>query len=159
MGEDNVDLIQADEYANSLFIDLAEDTHSLAKQMSDPNRATLMAREVDELLTDIGKELDEDPEIHSSQSLTPITELMRTLKDNIRNSSIGQDHLLWVTSRKLSRRLTKLQKFKTSTFTTSETKDFHRGTSLKDTFKVNKVYIPKFAGGVENWHQIGCHQK
>ena len=147
--EEDEDSIVADEQAHSYLTTLSDDTSILAKELSDLQQATLMTNEIDELLTDTGRALEEDPEI-DSQSIAPINDLMKRFKDHMRCSCIGKEHKLWTTSRELSNRLTKIHKRK-PTATSTDSKEFSKDTSIEDTFKVNKIHIPKFSGGLENW--------
>ena len=144
--EEDEGLIADDKDAARAGDSLSKAAGRLAQKMSDLQEATTMARELEELLVDFAKDMEEDPQLDTQQGAVPIMDLMIRFKNLLRGSSITQDHQLWHTSRELSRRLTRIHRVRPSL----DAKDFRKPTT-EEAFKVNKICIPKFSGGVENW--------
>ena len=151
LGEEDEDLIDTDADSSSLFTTTSDDTKILCKKLVDLNRASSMALEIDELLADSALLLAEDPTMDCVQSLVPDSELMKKLKEHLRASSIGRDHKLWATTRDLARSLMKIHGKSTATPSTDSKNFIRRGDSDR-TFKLPKMNLPKFQGGLENWH-------
>ena len=150
-GEVDEDLTEADLEASTLFTITTEDTRILCKTLVDLNKASTMVKEIDGLISDVALLQAEEPDVSYSKMLTPANELLDKLKTQLRASSIDSDHKLCITARELTRSLMRLQVDRTVTPTT-DSKDFPRRGDGDSTFKLPKINLPKFQGGLENWH-------
>ena len=79
--EEDEGLLADDKDAARAGDSLSKTAGRLAQKMSDLQEATTIARELEELLVDFAKDMEEDPQLDTQQGAVPIMDLMKRFKN------------------------------------------------------------------------------
>ena len=92
-----------------------------------------------------------DPHKEYAPILEQLTGESKEIATLLQSSTIPADHLLWSRSREVDDKLLDLG-LKDIVPPSTDSKDFYRRGDRDSTYKLPKINIPKFQGGLENWH-------
>ena len=117
--------------------------------MPGSNCGSCLADEAGASLTEVQQKITGDPTGDYSDYFLEIKQLVDELNETLRGSTLAADHTLRATAKTLKSKLgdVRVKKLETA----SDSKDFFKRGDSDSTFKLPKINIPKFKGGLENW--------
>lgn len=141
-------LIQADEAALLVFQEATATATTLCQELIVIKTSSCLSDSVQETLQEVEERMIEDPTKDYSASLPEISKLLDEMTENLRGSTLNSDHELRKAAKDHRSRLVKLRAQKID-----PPKPITRVKPEDDPhFDFPKVNIPKFKGGLENWH-------
>ena len=118
----------------------------LCQEMIITKTTACLSQEIKDSLTEIEDRMEEDPEKDYSDWYPDVTKLLDEMAEGLRGSTLALDHEL--------RNEVKLHKARLGCIRAS-TRDTNRIKEQKppvdNNFKLNKITVPPFRGGLENW--------
>ena len=118
----------------------------LCQELIVTKTTACLSQEIKDSLTEIEDRMEENPDKDYSAWYPDITKLLEEMAERLRGSTLPLDHEL--------RQEVKLHKARLGIIR-ANTKDTPRSRERKpavdDNFKLNKITVPPFRGGLENW--------
>ena len=149
------ELLMLDERALLVFQEATAKATTLCQELIVVKTASCLSDSISESLQEIEDRMAEESNKDYSDSLPDISKLLDEMSDSLRGSTLLADHPLRATAKKHRSRLVKLRTQKVDP-PKPITMDRPRGDHQFDFPKVN---LPKFKGGLENWHAFWSRYK
>ena len=144
-------LMEEDETAWDLFYTSVIQTRSLCKRLATMRTVTVKIQALDMSISSLEHRMARDPRKEYKPILEQLTGESNGIATLLQSSTIPADHFLWSRSREVDSKLLDIGlKYVVPSITDS--KDFCRGGDKDSTYKLPKINLPKFQGGLENWH-------
>ena len=140
----------ADEVAWNIFQDATAAATRLCQELIALRTGSCLAEEAATSLTEVHEKITGDPTGDYSDYFPEIKLLIDELNETLRGSTIPADHTLRASAKELKSRLGDIR-VKKIVPPSTDSKDCLK-LEDSDPYKLPKIHLPKFHGGLEEWH-------
>ena len=151
------ELQQQDEAALETFQAATAKGTRLLQNLVVQKTVSCLSTEVEQSMDEVDKLMAEDPTQDYSESFPEISQLLTEINESLRVSTFEADHALRKKALEHKIRLTKLRAIKKEAPRVRESRD-HKPT-FDELVKLNKITVPPFRGGLENWQSFWVKYK
>ena len=142
------DTIKADEAALEVFQEATAKATRLCQELLVVKAVSCLSDSVQDSLQEVEERMTEDPTKDYSAWYPEIIKLIDEMNKSLRESTLLPDHALKKAAKDLKSRLGKLRAKKLDAPKTIK----EEKSDYDPTFRLPKVHLPTFKGGLENWH-------
>ena len=145
-------LIEEDEIAWDRFLVVLNKARRLCQELIALRVSSSLIASAEPMLDSYQAKVGANPNRDYSEFVSQISDLLKEAGDTLRGSTIPTAHELWKLTRDMTEKLGELRATEKATPSVdTDRKDFSKAGASEDPYKLPKIHLPKFRGGLEQW--------